>query len=779
MAGVPYKLSCVLYGHKSDVRAVAATRNGCIVSGSRDKSAKLWTPNSTNAGFSESQTLLGHTNFVSSVCVLQPHGSHKLGLIITGGNDRNIGVFTPESPTPLCVLKGHGSTVCGLSPGIEEGTFLSASWDLTAKLWKAHGNDSPLMSLSGHEAAVWAVIQLATTKTIVTGSADKNIKTWTSTGEPLRTLKGHSDCVRGLVATSDKEFLSCANDATVMYWNAESGTCLATLYGHTNYIYSIAMIEGESFVTSGEDRTLRVWRLADCVQTIHLPCQSVWSVAVLPNKDIIAGTSDGLVRVFSADPSRCASPEILAKFEEEVANINTVAEKEIGGVKISDLPGKEVLVKPGRSDGQTKLVKEGGAAVCYSWSAASQEWTKVGDVLGATSGEKQLYAGKEYDYVFSVDVEDGKPPLKLPYNKNEDPWVAAQRFIHDNHLSQLYLDQVANFIVTNSNKTDASPLPQFSDPFTVHSTEIRTSISPSSAVELNMTSALANYATEAESGKERCPSKPYFPQKIYLRFDQANLKVILEKLHELNCSPGDRVNQVSEDQLEGLVKMADPTSSIQPSHVDVLKQLLEWPSEIVYPVLDIARLAVRNQEVNTAICSGQIGDQLIGYLRRFLLPTSPKANQMLSLRLVCNMFAHQDGVNLVLKHRDYLLSTLVDLVPPCHKNVQIAAATLILNLAVAFNRIPNPLGQIQTVSTASTVLPRLTDPEAQFRTLVALGTLLWDMDQPDSRAKLVHCVKNTPALPTLLEQWACSSSIEQQHAKVANCSAQVVALLDM
>nr|CAD7394304.1 unnamed protein product [Timema cristinae] len=31
----------------------------------------------------------------------------------------------------------------------------------------------------------------------------------------------------------------------------------------------------------------------------------------------------------------------------------------------------------------------------------------------------------------------------------------------------------------------------------VHPTEIRTSISPSSAVELNTTSALANYATEA------------------------------------------------------------------------------------------------------------------------------------------------------------------------------------------------------------------------------------------------------------------------------------------
>nr|CAD7575106.1 unnamed protein product [Timema californicum] len=38
---------------------------------------------------------------------------------------------------------------------------------------------------------------------------------------------------------------------------------------------------------------------------------------------------------------------------------------------------------------------------------------------------------------------------------------------------------------------------RFNETFIVHPTEIRTSISPSSAVELNTTSALANYATEA------------------------------------------------------------------------------------------------------------------------------------------------------------------------------------------------------------------------------------------------------------------------------------------
>ena len=75
---------------------------------------------------------------------------------------------------------------------------------------------------------------------------------------------------------------------------------------------------------------------------------------------------------------------------------------------------------------------------------------------------------QEYDYVFSVDIEEGKPPLKLPYNIAEDPWFSAQNFLYKNNLSQLFLDQVANFILDN---TKGVTLGQgqgagYSDPFT-------------------------------------------------------------------------------------------------------------------------------------------------------------------------------------------------------------------------------------------------------------------------------------------------------------------------
>lgn len=59
------------------------------------------------------------------------------------------------------------------------------------------------------------------------------------------------------------------------------------------------------------------------------------------------------------------------------------------------MPGREALYEPGRSDGQTKMVREGAGVTCYSWSAADGEWNKIGDVMGAQAAPgKTLFNGK-------------------------------------------------------------------------------------------------------------------------------------------------------------------------------------------------------------------------------------------------------------------------------------------------------------------------------------------------------------------------------------------------
>jgi phospholipase A-2-activating protein len=53
------------------------------------------------------------------------------------------------------------------------------------------------------------------------------------------------------------------------------------------------------------------------------------------------------------------------------------------------------------------------------WSAGETSWKKIGEVVNAVSdSRKQSYQGREWDYVFDVQLDEGGPSLKLPYNVN-------------------------------------------------------------------------------------------------------------------------------------------------------------------------------------------------------------------------------------------------------------------------------------------------------------------------------------------------------------------------
>ncbi|NP_001411767.1 phospholipase A-2-activating protein isoform 5 [Mus musculus] len=340
-----YRLSCSLPGHELDVRGLVCCLYppGAFVSVSRDRTTRLWAPDSPNRGFTEMHCMSGHSNFVSCVCIIPSSDIYPHGLIATGGNDHNICIFSLDSPMPLYILKGHKDTVCSLSSG-KFGTLLSGSWDTTAKVWL---NDKCMMTLQGHTAAVWAVKILPEQGLMLTGSADKTIKLWKA-GRCERTFLGHEDCVRGLAILSETEFLSCANDASIRRWQI-TGECLEVYFGHTNYIYSISVFpNSKDFVTTAEDRSLRIWKHGECAQTIRLPAQSIWCCCVLENGDIVVGASDGIIRVFTESEERTASAEEIKAFERELSQA-TIDSKtgDLGDINAEQLPGREHLSEPG------------------------------------------------------------------------------------------------------------------------------------------------------------------------------------------------------------------------------------------------------------------------------------------------------------------------------------------------------------------------------------------------------------------------------------------------
>ena len=74
---------------------------------SKDITARLWVPNEHDASFTEGYVMSGHSNFVTSACVMPPDERYPHGLIMTGSSDHTILAYTLESPQPVFKLEGH------------------------------------------------------------------------------------------------------------------------------------------------------------------------------------------------------------------------------------------------------------------------------------------------------------------------------------------------------------------------------------------------------------------------------------------------------------------------------------------------------------------------------------------------------------------------------------------------------------------------------------------------------------------------------------------------
>ncbi|XP_064294678.1 phospholipase A-2-activating protein isoform X2 [Phalacrocorax carbo] len=623
---------------------------------------------------------------------------------------------------------------------------------MTAKVWL---NDRCMMTLQGHTAAIWAVKILPEQGLMLTGSADKTIKLWKA-GRCERTFTGHEDCVRGLAILSEMEFLSCANDASVRRWHI-SGKCLQVYYGHTNYIYSISVFpQCKDFVTTGEDRTLRIWKQGECAQTIRLPAQSVWCCCVLDNGDIVVGASDGIIRVFTESLERTASTEEIQAFENELSQSSIDPKTgDLGDINADDLPGREHLKDPGTRDGQTRLIKDNGKVEAYQWSVSEGRWIKIGDVVGSSGATQQtsgkvLFEGKEYDYVFTIDVNESGPSYKLPYNITEDPWLTAYNFLQKNDLNPMFLDQVAKFIIDNTKGQTLSSSAQFSDPFTGAGRYVPGSSSGSSTTAAADPFTGAGRYVPGSSSDAVAPvggvdpytgmgayqsaaaklENIYFPKKDAVTFDQANPTQILGKLKELNGNATEE-HKLTEDDLIILGKLMSATcntSAETPTaqQLETLWRAVNWPEDIVFPALDILRLSVRHPTVNERFCSEKNHVQLTILLLKFLNPNGKQANQLLALRALCNCFVSQAGQKLMMEQRGEIMTQAIEMKSGNNKNIHIALATLMLNYAVCLHKANNIEGKAQCLSVISTVMEVVQDLEAIFRLLVALGTLISD-----------------------------------------------------
>lgn len=292
--------------------------------------------------------------------------------------------------------------------------------------------------------------------------------------------------------------------------------------------------------------------------------------------------------------------EALLEVYEERLRTATVPKTSIDS---SHLSPKERLDEPGSKPGEHILVQQGKTVCAYQWDG--REWIKIGDVVDSDDSDpRKEYQGQFYDYVFDVQVEDGGSNLKLPYNLSgivsygmlikfifvENPYNAAQQFVIKNNLNPDCVDQVVDFILKHTKQPDTK---------------------------------IAN-------------EEPVQPKKLLtdpIMLTSANLDGIFKKISEFN------ENQADLTPINGLIALLKKETTKIPANLDsCLINLAGWPSDKLFPVLDLVRMAVLNAKI-VPLLNGFIEKICLNPIGEASSPKISQANATMQLRILCNGLA--------------------------------------------------------------------------------------------------------------------------------------------
>jgi len=291
-----------LKGHEHFVRSVTFSPDGRhILSGSRDKTLKLWDLKTGNC----LRTFAGHDGNVKSV-TFSPDGRYAL----SGSSDQTMRLWNLATGVCMRTFKGHKFDVASVAFSPDGRLAVSGSGDKTLRLWDV-ATGVRLRTFLGHDRGVLSVVFSPDGRYVLSGSFDKTLRLWkVGTGGCLRTFEGSSWNVESVAFSPDGHFALSCSEKTVMLWEVESGECIRTFEGHTDWITSVAFSPNGRYAISSQgsdfrsEYILKLWEVetGKCLNTFEGHEKKINSVAFSPDGHlIVSGGDDMTLRMWALD----------------------------------------------------------------------------------------------------------------------------------------------------------------------------------------------------------------------------------------------------------------------------------------------------------------------------------------------------------------------------------------------------------------------------------------------------------------------------------------------
>src|SRR5262245_43750063 len=123
-------------------------------------------------------------------------------------------------PEPASTLHGHTGIVDAVAIAPDGSWLVTASRDMTARLWAADGDPGDILE---HDLPVRTVAIAPDGSWLATASRDKTARIWGADGTPRATLTGHRHRVFAVAIAPDGSWLATAStDKTARLWAADA-----------------------------------------------------------------------------------------------------------------------------------------------------------------------------------------------------------------------------------------------------------------------------------------------------------------------------------------------------------------------------------------------------------------------------------------------------------------------------------------------------------------------------------------------------------------------------
>ncbi|KAI8790713.1 katanin p80 WD40 repeat-containing subunit B1-like [Biomphalaria glabrata] len=235
---------------------------------------------------------------------------HKSGrVMVTGGDDRKVNLWSVGKPHCIMSLTGHTTSIECVRFGHDEELVVAGSLSGALKVWDLE-QAKILRTLTGHKAGIKSLDFHPYGNYVASGSMDCNVKLWDIRRKGcIYTYKGHTNCVNCLRFTPDGQWIASASeDNTIKIWDLTAGKLLTELKLHRGPVNTVEYHPSDLLLASGSsDKTVKFWDLEtfQCISSSDTDKHPVRSLIFHPEGTCLYSGCEDSLKVYGWEPFVC------------------------------------------------------------------------------------------------------------------------------------------------------------------------------------------------------------------------------------------------------------------------------------------------------------------------------------------------------------------------------------------------------------------------------------------------------------------------------------------